>query len=89
MFGPFQHRSQFDGVGVFDGGADFDEFFDQVVQRAADFLAVLEADFRPHLERSAGDAREILEAGTTKFSGCAPSLQTTLTTVAATMCGND
>ena len=62
MFGAFEHGAQLDGIGVCDGGADFDEFFDQVIERATDFDAVFEADLRPHLEWAAGNAGKILEA---------------------------
>lgn len=63
MLGALEHRAEFDRVGVLYRGAQFAEFVDELLQRAADFFFVLETNLRPHLGGTAGDAGEILEAG--------------------------
>ena len=67
MFGALEHGAQFDGVGVLHRRADLAEFFNQMIECAADLFLVLQANLRPHLRWAAGDAREILEPRSDKI----------------------
>src|SRR5262245_59967097 len=63
MFGAFEHRAEFDGVGILEGAAELAEFLNKMFEGATNFFFVFETDFRPHLGRTAGYTGEIFKAG--------------------------